>query len=77
MERMRRKPSLGRPAQKGSGRHDASRCHHPTNTFFLDRASGPGAWGRFRTSRLRRGGLPAQTVALLRGTDAPASLCLI
>ena len=30
-----------------------------------------------QASRLRRGGLPAQTVALLRGTDAAASLCLI
>ena len=35
------------------------------------------AHGAIQASRLRRGGLPAQTVALLRGTDAPASLCLI
>ena len=43
--------------------------------------SGSSVWSRrmgaIQASRLRRGGLPAQTVALLRGTDAPASLCLI
>ena len=46
-----------------------------TRFFWIERLVQ--AHGAIQASRVRRGGLPAQTVALLRGTDAPASLCLI
>ena len=76
MERMRRKPSLGRPAQKGQGA-----MMRAAATTQQTRFSGSSVWSRrmgaIQASRVRRGGLPAQTVALLRGTDVPASLCLI